>query len=126
MVLLQIYVAIIISIKCYYCSPLLNKIGSVLCLSGNTYSYAPCTAGYFCTSGAASSTPTDGVTGNICPAGKYCPQGSIAGEPCPKGTFSNELELMNAGQCQNCTGGYYCDRSGLKAETGECWAGRWF
>ncbi|XP_033646870.1 uncharacterized protein LOC117306372 isoform X1 [Asterias rubens] len=106
--------------QCTLCDPGMYCPGQ-----GNTYSYAPCTAGYFCTSGAASSTPTDGVTGNICPAGKYCPQGSIAGEPCPKGTFSNELELMNAGQCQNCTGGYYCDRSGLKAETGECWAGHY-
>ena len=32
-----------------------------------------CTAGYYCTSGASSPTPVDGVTGNVCPAGSYCP-----------------------------------------------------
>lgn len=31
-----------------------------------------CATGFYCTGGAASPKPTDGVTGNICPLGTYC------------------------------------------------------
>ena len=83
-----------------------------------------CAAGYYCTQGANSSTPTDGVTGNICPAGKYCEIGSITGTGCRKGTFSSLTGLTNATECEDCTGGYYCSTEGLTAVTGTCWAGR--
>lgn len=48
-----------------------------------------CEAGYYCTSGAKQANPTDGVTGNICPKGTYCPRGSDAPENCPIGTYLN-------------------------------------
>lgn len=48
-----------------------------------------CEAGYYCTSGAKEANPTDGVTGNICPNGTFCPRGSDAPENCPIRTFLN-------------------------------------
>lgn len=33
--------------------------------------------------------PSDGVTGNICPAEHYCPSGSTSPLVCPDGTYSN-------------------------------------
>ena len=35
----------------------------------------PCDPGYVCYGGAQESGPTDGVTGELCPAGGYCPLG---------------------------------------------------
>lgn len=48
-----------------------------------------CEAGHYCASGAKEAKPTDGVTGDICPNGTYCPRGSGASENCPIGTFLN-------------------------------------
>ena len=36
---------------------------------------AQCDPGYLCYSGAITSGPTDGVTGELCPAGGYCVAG---------------------------------------------------
>lgn len=44
-----------------------------------------CSAGYYCTAQANTSTPTDGVTGDVCPVGHYCPTGSTAPIPCEDG-----------------------------------------
>ena len=107
-------------VSSWNCIVLLNDLFNPI---GNTEPSGLCTAGYYCTQGASNSTPTDGVTGNICPAGKYCEIGSIAGAGCLVGTFSNTEGLTTASQCQNCTGGYYCGTVGLTAETGTCWAG---
>lgn len=35
------------------------------------------------------SAPSDGVTGDICPLGYYCPMGSASPLLCPDGTYSN-------------------------------------
>ncbi|XP_071958404.1 uncharacterized protein [Antedon mediterranea] len=90
---------------------------------GNTQPFDECSAGFYCTQGASSATPTDGTTGDECPEGLYCLTGSIVGQGCPKGTFSNQLGLMDASECWNCTAGYYCASTGLTVETGTCWAG---
>jgi hypothetical protein len=47
-----------------------------------------CSNGYYCMGGAASATPTDGVTGNICPAGSYCPAGALWPTPCSAGSYT--------------------------------------
>ena len=91
--------------------------------TGNTEPTAECNDGYYCTLGAYTSTPTDGVTGDICPPGRYCGTGSVSGEPCPIGTFSNIEGLSNETQCEDCTPGFYCGRTGLTVESGTCWAG---
>ena len=41
-------------------------------------------------------------------------------QACPAGTFSNELGLHNITECQQCTGGMYCDRSNLTAPVADC------
>lgn len=48
----------------------------------------PCNAGYVCYGGASTSSPTDGVTGSVCPAGGYCQLGTVTyylfvDIPCP-------------------------------------------
>ena len=70
---------------------------------------------------ALSGNPGDGVvTPSDCPAGYYCPTGTGAKSsfPCAVGTFSNTTQLQSQTQCQQCTGGYFCDTPGKIAETG--------
>ncbi|KAJ8368244.1 hypothetical protein SKAU_G00082720 [Synaphobranchus kaupii] len=55
----------------------------------------PCAPGFFCMGGADSSTPDDGVTGQRCPMGFYCPKGSTAPLKC-------------ASRCMDCPSGHYC------------------
>lgn len=45
--------------------------------------------GYYCTINSTKKNPTDGVTGNECPIGHYCPKGSHAPIACSNGTFMN-------------------------------------
>ena len=54
---------------------------------------------------ATTNAPTDGVTGNICPAGSYCPTGSTTHLFCPNGTYTNHT---GAAVCYTCPAGYYC------------------
>ena len=79
-----------------------------------------CSFGYFCKSGANIATPTLGELANICPAGSYCPEGSIGPVPCPIGTYSNVSGLWNEMQCTSCTPGLYCDTPGIVEETDVC------
>jgi len=75
----------------------------------------PCTAGYYCSSGAAPIS---------CPAGFYCPEGTgLVWQSCPAGTFSSATGLSNVTQCTQCTGGFYCDTQNLTAVSGPCDAG---
>lgn len=89
-------------------------------LIGLTQTSGPCSAGFFCTMGASNSTPTDGTTGDICPAGSYCEAGSITGSACPIGTFSSLTGLINESQCEQCTPGSYCSQAGLTAVSNPC------
>ena len=96
---------------------------SMLSILGNTQPTDVCAPGHFCTLSAQSATPTDGVTGNICPAGRYCEAGSITGVGCPRGTFSNTQGLTNSSEYTQCTPGYFCGTTGLTSESGQCVAG---
>lgn len=62
---------------------------------------------------------------HICPAGSFCPAGSGSPIPCPNGTYSPTVGLVNRSGCLNCTSGYYCDAPtyGLAAPSGKCDAG---
>lgn len=40
------------------------------------------------------SQPTDGVTGGVCPAGNYCPQGTAVPIPCEDGK-AQRLKIQN-------------------------------
>ncbi|XP_021344324.1 signal peptide, CUB and EGF-like domain-containing protein 3, partial [Mizuhopecten yessoensis] len=57
--------------ECFPCDP-----GKYCQTPGLTTFEGPCSAGYVCSFGANSSTPTDGTTGRPCPEGQYCPEGS--------------------------------------------------
>ena len=73
-----------------------------------------CTEGYYCESGANVSEPTDGVTGDICPVGSYCPTGTTLPLPCDDGWYMNHTM---AAICDVCPPRYYCtnkDRSVCK------------
>ncbi|CDJ49290.1 Cast multi-domain protein, related [Eimeria brunetti] len=39
-----------------------------------------CAEGYYCAGGSTTPTPTDNVTGNVCPAGHFCPEGSYVAQ----------------------------------------------
>ena len=47
-----------------------------------------CSAGYYCSLRAVTQTPTDGSTGDRCPAGHYCEEGVASPVPCSPGTYS--------------------------------------
>lgn len=68
----------------------------------------PCDAGYYCTSAASVSAPTDQVTGDICPAGSYCPIGTGSPFLCPPGTFSSQTGNEAESDCTSCTPGEIC------------------
>ncbi|KAF8822661.1 GCC2 and GCC3 domain-containing protein, partial [Cardiosporidium cionae] len=83
----------------------------------------PCNAGFFCASGAYSSSPrplslTD--TFGSCPAGHYCPEGTEWPIPCPLGTFSNTISAISASTCSLCTFGMFCNTTGLTKPSGMC------
>ncbi|POI30096.1 hypothetical protein CIB84_006156 [Bambusicola thoracicus] len=86
---------------------------------GQTGPSGPCKAGFYCRGRALTAVsqaflltylcyvvlPTDGVTGDVCPAGAYCPPGSPLPIPCPPGTYSNVSGLRSLGQCLDCPPG---------------------
>lgn len=59
--------------------------GSYCLLPGLAAVSGPCSAGFHCTRGASVPNPTDGITGDLCPPGHFCPQGSPRPTPCPPG-----------------------------------------
>ena len=50
-----------------------------VCLTGD------CDPSYYCVNGSSSATPIDGATGDICPAGFYCPGDTTMPIPCADG-----------------------------------------
>ncbi|KAL0973027.1 hypothetical protein UPYG_G00197910 [Umbra pygmaea] len=105
--------------------PLPCPSGAFCNISGLALPTGPCSPGYFCRKGAIQPKPTDGVTGNICPPGTYCGEGSGEPELCPDGTFSPVPGLSRVAQCRPCTSGFYCVAQGLKEPTGLCSHGYW-
>ncbi len=70
--------------QCTACLPGMYCYSNV----GLAYPTANCSGGYYCTEGASSPTPTDGTTGDICPTGSHCPEGSVSPTHCPPGTYN--------------------------------------
>jgi hypothetical protein len=79
-----------------------------------------CSPGYYCTKGAWKPKPDDGVTGGLCPEGRYCPRGTHIPLKCKRGTFSNTTGNSIEDHCRNCTAGSYCGKVGLTATSGLC------
>lgn len=64
---------------------------------------------HHCYTGSVASQQT------ICPAGHYCPAGSIMATPCAIGTYSASTGNTQASDCNACDGGQYCYTRGLTA-----------
>lgn len=61
-----------------------------------------CSTGYYCERRATTATPTDGTTGNMCPAGTYCPPGTAAPLPCEDGRLGHSLQFCVVASLGNC------------------------
>ena len=89
------------------------------CLSGQAP--ADCPKGYYCPKGTKTATEypcpagffIDTLNAKVkgecksCGVGNYCPDGTPAPIPCPKGTY-NEID-NTAKECLTCPAGNYCD-----------------
>ena len=87
----------------------------------------PCDAGYYCTQGSDSQTPTMGSDANICTKGHFCPQGTASPEQCPPGTYNPGTGLQAQSECLNCTGGRFCPdyaMTSISSTTHKCSAGK--
>ena len=64
-----------------------------------------CSGGYLCIKGSASATPTDGITGSLCPQHCYCEENTGFAERCKDGTMA-----PNGGAeiCSTCSEGKSC------------------
>ncbi|TSQ58043.1 Sodium channel subunit beta-3 [Bagarius yarrelli] len=114
----------------YYCTrgniipqPPTMSLGYFCKAPGRSGPFGPCAAGHFCLSGAVSSTPEDGVTGDRCPPGHYCPLGTSFPLPCPPGHYSNSSKNTELSACLPCPAGFSCSSRGLTAPSHVCHAG---
>ena len=70
-----------------------------------------CAAGYYCSIGAKSKNPRDGITGNICPKGAYCTAGVSEPILCSSGKSTLFDGAESVADCKDCYPGYYCPGS---------------
>lgn len=105
----------------------------VACLAGQfcdqtglSWPAGDCQAGYYCTYGADSPTPTLGQQADICPEGSYCPSGSSVPQSCPPGTFNPTAGRQDVSECVNCTAGLYCPDYNMTAAGPPCQEGKFF
>ncbi|XP_021231889.1 SCO-spondin-like isoform X4 [Numida meleagris] len=97
--------------------------GHYCALAGQADVTGPCLAGFYCSGGSSSPTPTDGLLGNTCPKGTYCPMGTAFPQPCPPGYYSNSTGNTGIEDCLLCDAGYFCSGTGLLSPTGLCEGG---
>lgn len=76
--------------------------------------------GYYCIQQASTATPLSSATGDICPVGHYCPEGSQDKIPCPIGTHLDVEQQSAASDCKACPAGLYCSGVGLVEPSGNC------
>lgn len=72
----------------------------------------PCPARYYCVN-------KDRV--DPCPKGRFCP--GVTGfdmQLCPAGTYGPVEMLLDASECTQCDGGFYCDTPGQYNVSGTC------
>ena len=84
-----------------------------------------CQAGYFCNGSTILPNPINETTGDICPKGHYCPNGSAVSTPCNPGKFSDRFANQEEANCLACTAGKYCSGYGRDLPNGPCDVG-WF
>ena len=96
-----------INIDCLVSFPL----GGLYCPGGGVVNPTlPCSAGYYCRSGAETATPMEDSDAYECPVGHYCEEGTAEPVQCPVRTFSNNTRLRNETDCLPCTAGrrFFC------------------
>nr|XP_009672374.1 PREDICTED: zonadhesin-like [Struthio camelus australis] len=103
---------------CTPCDP-----GHYCAFAGQSRVTGPCLAGFYCSRGVSSPAPTDGLLGNKCPKGTYCPMGSAFPQPCPLGYYSNSTGNTRIEDCLLCDAGHFCNGTGLSSPSGLCEAG---
>ncbi|XP_035765653.1 zonadhesin [Neolamprologus brichardi] len=101
--------------QCLLCDPGMYCRGT-----GRTTPTGHCAAGFVCAEGASEPSPLDNVTGFPCPPGFFCPAGTSVPQPCPKGTFSEQIGIVDHSSCRGCTPGFYCSQPGLSEVSGPC------
>lgn len=84
-----------------------------------------CSAGYYCRKKSRFASPTDGTTGNECPKGYFCLEGTRDPTPCPPGKYNDALQATDSSSCKPCTRGMYCNGTALEEPKGDCSAG-WY
>ncbi|GIQ81354.1 hypothetical protein KIPB_002301, partial [Kipferlia bialata] len=106
--------------ECVACST-----GSYCAVPGLSAPTSECSAGYYCSGGASTSTPSDPDANNDkCPAGYYCLEGTLSPVACPAGTYGISTGGTSEGDaCIPCGSGDYCEDTGLTEATGQCAAG---
>lgn len=65
----------------------------------------------------------DDVVGDVCPAGYYCPLGSVSPSACPSGTFSGSTGNIDLSACLDCLPGFICPNASTTVCTEPCSAG---
>ncbi|KAL8456161.1 hypothetical protein Emag_000007 [Eimeria magna] len=100
------------------------KAGHFCATRGGTEPTGVCAAGYYCTGGSWTPTPAAEMlhpdtgeivnVGDICPPKTFCTQGASEPEPCPAGTFSEELGLVSEDACTVCAPGFGCVSAGVQ------------
>ncbi|KAM9299008.1 uncharacterized protein PAF06_016002 [Gastrophryne carolinensis] len=100
---------------CLPCDP-----GHYCDAAGQTQVTGACSEGFYCVRSATSPTPNQGILGDICPLGHYCPSGCAAPHPCPTGFYSNTTGSSGVESCVLCDPGQFCDRPGLATPSGPC------
>ena len=60
-----------------------------------------CKAGRYCNGG-------DGIGGQVCPSGHYCPESSGNPIPCPNATYTEATGSEDLSYCKLCPAGYFC------------------
>lgn len=119
--------------QCRYC-----EAGTYCGEAGLTKPSGPCAGGHYCRRNNTSPSPTIGVAtlsvviavaandtsggsasmttvsesfgGDWCPLGSYCPSGSVDPEPCPEGSYADEVGLAI---CKPCPAGFYCEQGSV-------------
>jgi len=82
-----------------------------------------CSAGFYCIKNSTTATPTDGIVGDECPVGSYCPEGTLGPVACKPGSFLSSKRAQAESYCQPCTAGKFCNDSGLEFPVGDCLPG---
>lgn len=97
--------------------------GSYCAYPGLSTMTGSCKEGYYCIGGSTLEAPTDGVTGDLCPAGGFCLVGATSVSTCDPGKFNNFEGGWSSADCVPCWPGYYCAGDNNPSPTAQCAAG---